>query len=104
MKKNIEEKIKQDYRIFVYPEKIIKENPYKPYNLKQFKTGIFNISKELNIEIFPLVFNHLDYEFGIIKNKELKIKILDSFFVNDQTDIDNCFKKMSVSLKRIKFK
>ena len=103
LKSQIEKKLKEGYSIFVYPEKISK-NSENIYTLEKFKSGIFNISKQLNVKIFPLIFNHLEYEFALIKNNNFQMESLKPISIKNDNDIDECFKNMNSSLKRIKFK
>ena len=54
-KDKIKNLILAGFSIYVYPEGLVKGERSHKYDLKPFRVGIFNIAKDFNIKIVPLV-------------------------------------------------
>jgi hypothetical protein len=91
----IKDKIKKKYSIFVYTEREY-YNRKNIYEMTQFRTGIFNIAKNNNISITPIVVDH---------GQTGKVHIFDPIFIkNVDQDIKNIHKMMSSKLKSFSIK
>ena len=59
------------------------------YTLQTPRKGIFNIARELNVEITPIVMDHLYISAGIIPPQNYQIYVGKSLKINNDRDIDN---------------
>jgi 1-acyl-sn-glycerol-3-phosphate acyltransferase len=106
LKKDIQDRVKKGYSIYVYPEKIYYERK-NIYTLQKFKSGIFHIAKMLNLTITPVICDHSENNFGFnnYSSEKYKIKILPSFEIkNVEQDMEKCFNIMRRSLKHLSYK
>lgn len=67
--------ISMGYNIVVYPEKDWLNRKNIHSTTKLIQSGIFQISKDLNIPILPIVISHFNVYSGIIKNRDLYIHV-----------------------------
>ena len=62
----------------------ITKDPYLgPTHIRGIRSGIFKISKELNIPITPIAIDYIDNNFGMIKYQNFNIKADDTFNVEN---------------------
>lgn len=75
IRKEVKKYISLGYNIVVYPEKdwLNRKNIHSTTKLMQ--SGIFQISKDLNVPILPIVISHFNVYYGIIKNRDLYIHV-----------------------------
>lgn len=59
------------------------------YQLQTPRLGIFNIAKELNVKITPIVMDHLYISNGLIPPQNYQIYVGKSRFINSQSDIED---------------
>ena len=99
IKEQIREHIKTK-SIFVYPEMVKKRTDI--YELCEFRTGIFNIAKELNIPVVPVVIDHIKYGIGgiIPSRRPCQIHIGRPYTINDDDNTINIIREwMSTRLR-----
>ena len=72
--KKIKDKISEGYSVLVYPEKKYFFRPTK-YDITTLHSGAFNIAKNIDCTITPIVFDHVDHNMGFILNNNFKIYI-----------------------------
>lgn len=102
LEKEVEDRIKKNH-IFCYVEKNYYERK-DIYTLKEFRSGIFHIAKKLNITITPIVCEHFENEYGIIKNN-INVTVLESIKVeNVEESIKICREKMGKVLSGTRYK
>ena len=81
VKKDIKTQYDSGSSVFAYieePSTVIGDG------IGRLRSGMFSIAKELNITITPVVFDHIEYnKFGMIYNQNYRIKVGDSFYVQD---------------------
>lgn len=100
----IKSKIDSGYTVLVYAEKRFYDRPSK-YDISRLHSGIFSIAKNAKIPITPIVFDHIDHDFGIVTNSNYKIYIDKPRYVTDvQKEMDMASKLFRKKLKFFKIK
>jgi len=103
-KLKIKEKMMNGYNIISYPEKNFYVRKDK-YDISILHSGIFSIAKELNYTITPIVFDHIEHNFGTVSNINYKIYIDYTRKVSDiEFEINNVTKLFKQKLKLFKIK
>ena len=72
--KKVRDKLTEGYSVLVYPEKHFFLRKSK-YDVTSFHSGIFNIAKNIDATITPIVFDHIDHNMGLVLNNNFKIYI-----------------------------
>lgn len=98
-------KIMDGYKVFAYAEKSYATRE-SPYHCQELRSGMFRIAKSVGCKITPVVVDHLDHSFGILRT-ETKFKIVVGETIN-VTDIEddrrNVQKFMQKTLDKMKYK
>jgi len=86
----IENHIKDGRYIFTY---VTKHPKYKFNHISKVRSGVFYIAKELNIPITLLAIDYIDTNFGTIPYQNFRIKVGDTFYVQEpKNDVYKCKK------------
>jgi len=72
--KKVRDKLAEGYNVLVYPEKNFFHRKSK-YDITSLHSGIFNIAKNIDATITPIVFDHIDHNMGVVLNNNFKIYI-----------------------------
>lgn len=91
IKEEIKDKVEKGYYIFCYIEDIAPEK--RPYKIKKLRSGIFNIAKELNIPIVPMVTDSIPTFYGLATFSKFRIRI------GEQISVKNTEKAMGNVLR-----
>jgi hypothetical protein len=103
-KQIIQKRLSENYSIFSYVEKTYYERK-NIYTMTKFRSGMFRIAQELNIPITPVVCEHLEYDYGIIRNEAPRVYILKPFYVSNlEADMEKCWKNMGRYLRMTRYK
>lgn len=79
-------KISEGYSIFSYVERDY-YNRKSDYDVCELRSGMFSISRELNVTLTPVCIDHIHHIMGIIDYEcHFNVKIGDSFVVKDVKD------------------
>lgn len=102
--RKVKDKLSKGYNIIVYPEKNFFNRKNK-YDITNLRSGLFTIAKNINSTITPIVFDHIDHNFGLIINKNFKIYIDKTRKVKDvDFEIDSVSKLFKRKLSHFKIK
>ena len=82
-KEEILKHVKEGRSVLSY---ITKYPRLRPNYIQSIRSGLFNISKELNIPITLLAIDYVDIKYGIINNQNFNIVIGDTFIVENVKD------------------
>ena len=82
-KEEILKHVKEGRSVLSY---ITKYPRLRPNYIQNIRSGLFNISKELNIPITLLAIDYVDIKYGIINNQNFNIVIGDTFIVENVKD------------------
>jgi len=105
----VKSKTSQGYNIFCYFDTRHPKYPAKKkgkYTLNGIRKGIFNIAKQLDIPVIPIVMDHLYISNGSIPRQQFKINVSDEVYIKDESDIERIiqyYKKSLSSLQLSKF-
>ena len=80
--KKVRDKLAEGYSVLVYPEKHFFLRNSK-YDVTSLHSGIFNIVKNIDATITPIVFDHVDHNMGFVLNNNFKIYIDRTRKIND---------------------
>ena len=98
--KKVRDKLAEGYSVIVYPEKNFFYRKNK-YDITTFHSGIFNIAKNIDATITPIVIDHINHNIGIVLNNNFKIYIDTTRKIdNVQLEIDNVTKLFTRKLKK----
>ena len=104
-KKEIQKHINEGRSVVSY----VSKDPYfGPTHIRNIRSGIFKISKDLNIPITPLAIDYIDNNYGIINYQNFNMKTGNTFYVNDvkqsMTSVKKFFKNSLKSFKKNKYR
>ena len=87
---------------------ITKDPYFGPTDVRGIRSGIFKISKELNVPITPITLDYIDSNYGLIKYQNFTVKAGDTFFVEDikdaMTTVKKFFKSSLTNFKKYKYR
>ena len=87
IKNEVLHNIKSGRHVFAY---VSKPPKIRPDNISRLRTGLFNIANQLNIPITLVCIDYIDTYFGAITKQNFRIRIGDTFMVDDVSS--NVFK------------
>lgn len=91
------------YNILTYFDtKPIAKRGKEIYRLNGIRKGVFNIAKDLEIEIVPVVMDRLYISNGIIHNQKFNIYVGDLKIIKDEKDIDQVINLYNKKLRFFK--
>lgn len=79
-KNQVLENIKQGRSIFTY---VSSYPSLRPEYISKLRSGMFSIAKELNVSVTPVCVDYIDTYFGAITNQNFRIRVGDTFMIDD---------------------
>ena len=55
----------------------------RPEYISKLRSGMFSIAKELNVSVTPVCVDYIDTYFGAITNQNFRIRVGDTFMIDD---------------------